>query len=147
MSAIKVVGGVTFQERELVKAYENAEDNKYTVVMKDGTTIIFPMQEFEREAEVIKGTEGRVDFKGLKDAVIIDTPKNDVYRFMGCENLVVNADTGIDSDWVQVTHRRLSTGKMQMSHNNRICMNKNEVYELPDSDALSFVLEDTDIDA
>lgn len=147
MTKVKIVGGCAFHEDELVKAYENPEKNKYTVEMKDGTTIIYPMQEYEREAEVRKTPEGRVDFKGLKDAVIIDTPKNDVYRLMGCCNVLVNADNSKDSDWVQIINRRLSTGKMQMSENNRICLNKNDLYSLPGSQDMSFVDKDTNIDA
>lgn len=147
MLKLRTVGGVTYDEKELVKAYENPEQNKYTVELKDGTVIIYPMHDFAREAEVVRSPEGRLDFKGLKDAVVIDTPKNDIYRFMGCNNIIVNADNGGDSDLIEVTNRRLSTGEIQISEGNRFCMNKNDIYNLHNSTGMSFVLEDTDIDA
>lgn len=146
MNKVKIIGGVAFESSELVKAYEDKEKNKYTVQLKDGTTIIFPEQEYGREAEVRRTPEGRVDFRGLKDAVIIDTPKNDIYRLMGCCNVILNADMEEDSDWVEVIDRRLSTGVIQKSENNRICLNENDLYMDNISQNISFIQKDTDID-
>lgn len=146
MSGVKIIGGVAFQAEEIVKAYENPENNKFTVEMKDGTVIIYPAQAYEQEAEVRRTPEGRIDFRGLYNAVIIDTPKDDVYRLMGCKNVIMNGDTSDDSDFIEVIDRRLSTGEIQISENNRICLNKNDFYIGTDAENISYMNNDTDID-
>lgn len=147
MYDVKIVGGIAFREKDLLKAYENPDKDKYTVEMIDGTTLIYPAQSAAQEAEVKRSAEGRVDFRGLKDAKIVDTKRNDVYRLMGCENVLVDADNAKDSDWIQVTNRRLSTGVIQISKNNTICLNKNDLFSLPEISDFLFVDDDTDINA
>lgn len=145
MVEVEIIGGAAFPKNSLTKAYANPEANKYTVEFKDGTVLVFPEQPYEREAEAKVTLEGRIDFYGFADAEIIDTPKNDVYRLLGCSNVLVKADDAIDSDWIQVTDRRLSTGEIQKSHNNRIFLNKNDIYIGPNAENIEVELKDTDI--
>ena len=147
MIEVEIIGGAAFPKNCLAKAYANPEANKYTVEFKDGTVIIFPNQPDEREAEAKVTFEGRIDFYGFMDAAIIDTPKGDVYRLLGCSNVMVKADDAKDNDWIQVTDRRLSTGKIQKSHNNNIYLNKDDIYIGPSTQNIEIESGETDINA
>lgn len=143
---VKIIGGVAYQEKFLLKDYKSPDGEKYTVELKDGTTIIYPEQPYEREVEVFVTPEGRVDFKGFENAVIIGTNRDDVYRLMGCSNVVINADSGKDRDVVEVTDRRLSTGKIQKNDNNKVCLSENDALITPDASHIEICQKDTDFE-
>lgn len=120
-------------------------DDIYTVKLKDGTLLTYKEQDLAREAEVHIDNNGRIDFKGLFDVKITDTKKNDIYRLMGCEKVILDAanDGGnFDSDLVQVTNRRTSKGLIQYSKNNTLILDKSDLYSLPEDTCISSVEND-----
>lgn len=139
----KTIGGITYNFYDINEHHHT--DDIYTVKLKDGTLLTYKEQDLAREAEVHIDNNGRIDFKGLFDVKITDTKKNDIYRLMGCEKVILDAanDGGnFDSDLVQVTNRRTSNGIIQFSKNNTLILDKNDLYYLPEDTCISSVEND-----
>lgn len=149
----KTIGGITYNLYAIKSSHHF--DDEYVVVLKDGTTLKYQEQDFHREAEVVIDKSGRIDFKGLSGVTITDTKENDIYRLMGCENVLLKADRIekdkdgnvilSDSDFVQLTHRRLVSGEIQYSKGNRLELNKSDLYALPEDANISFVFDEKEI--
>ncbi len=60
--------------------------------------------------------------------------------------LNIKADDTKDSDWIQVMDRRLSTGEIQKSHNNRIFLNKNDIFFGLNSENIDVETKNSEID-
>lgn len=139
----KTIGGITYNIYDIKNSHNI--DGTYTVTLKDGTKLIYPEQELSREAEVVFDRSGRIDFKGFYGVEIKDTPKNDSYRLMGCENVTLEAARGgdiVDCDLVQVIHRRTSDGRIQNAKNNTLKLDRNDLYSLPNDIFISSVDDD-----
>lgn len=144
----KTIGGITFNQYDILK-HHLLDKQTYAVRLKDGTILKYKEQDYTNEAEVHCDPNHRIDFKGINNAEITDTSKNDVYRFMGCQNITLYAERsttdttgeriGSDSDFIEVTHRRLSNGQIQYSKNNKLLLNKGDLYVLPEDTSISSV--------
>lgn len=139
MGKILLLGGVRVDENIILK-YNIAAD-VCEITLKQGTHIIYRSQPSSRHAEITQSLSKRIDFKGLVDATIIDTEKNDIYRLLGCENVAVCADRGdsSDQDLVEICHRLLPDKTMQYSKNNILKLNKGDLYKLPEDTYIKFV--------
>ncbi len=141
MGKILVLGGVSIDE-DIIHKY-NVTADVCEITLKQGTHIIYRNQPSSRHAEITQTLNKRIDFKGLVDATIIDTEKNDIYRLLGCENVAVCADRGdsSDQDLVEIYHRLLPDKTMQYSKNNILKLNKGDLYKLPEDTTIKFVQE------
>lgn len=147
----KTIGGITFNIYDISK-HHLLDEQTYAVRLKDGTVLKYKEQDCANEAEVYFDPNHRIDFKGINDAEITDTAQNDVYRFMGCQNITLYAErsitdstgrkTGSDSDFIEITHRRLTNGQIQYSKNNKLILNKGDLYVLPEDTSISAVETD-----
>ena len=98
-------GGVVFAEgtlknfevkEERVKDYRGVfkTSTTYVATLNDGTVVKYPEQkpiEYKDGSEppkIKRNKDGSIDFIGLQDAKIIDTPKNDKYNLIGCSGIV-----------------------------------------------------------
>jgi len=152
MSGFEIVGGIKFKSKDI--AAKECFDNKYSVNLADGTTLDFVQQAEDRFAEVELLESGRVEFRGIENATIIDTPMDDVYVLCGCRNVTVAADAGtldggthtfgMDQDFVEVQDRTLPNGKIQRSENNTLKLNKDDLYQLSGSDDVNLVNNDSE---
>lgn len=136
------IGGVKFKFNAVL--FQAETDGKYEVVLENGTKILFEEQSEDREAMVDMSYTNRVDFNGLVGATIMDTPENDIYRLLGCENVTVEANRGYnsDQDMVEVCNRLLPNGKEQLSRNNVVKLNAGDLFKLPQDDMVQFVQDD-----
>ena len=144
MGNILVIGGVRIDE-DIINKY-NISTDVCEITLKQGTHIIYRGQLPARHAEITQTLNKRIDFKGLVDATIIDTEKNDIYRLLGCENVAVCADRGdsSDQDLVEIYHRLLPDKTMQYSKNNILKLNKGDLYKLPEDTTIQFVQESSE---
>ena len=142
MSSFVKLGGIFIDEGIVNKS--NITDDNCEITLKQGTRIEFKVQPDDRFAEISQTIYNRIDFKGLLNAVIIDTEDNDVYRLMGCEDVSVYADRGVDSDLIEVYHRILPNKDMQYSRNNTLKLNSGDLYKLPDDSSIKFISEDSE---
>lgn len=138
------IGGVKFSKTEVrsksveKKERTNSEGlweqyNKYTVRLKDGTTISYEEQNPKNEASVDIQDDGSVNFYGLLGAQINDTEKDDTYRLMGCQFTHVMAkDEGIlgfgkDKDNISEYKRKHADGGISSSKNNKVDYNEGDI--------------------
>ena len=151
MSDFEIIAGIKFYTKDIHSM--NLTGDKFSVTLMEGTTINYPRQNEDRQAEVLLKNAGRIEFKGIQDATIIDTPENNVYVLEGCENVTVEADGGInefdketvgnDQDLIELSNRILPDGTIQYSRNNVLKLNKNDLYKLPNQSNISHVEYDS----
>ena len=152
MSVIEIIGGIKFYSKDINEV--NLKDELFDVIMADGTELKYGYQPREREAEVIVKSTGRVEFNGLINVTIKDSPNNDVYLLAGCESVTLEADrglmrmkdemVGIDQDLIQLKNRLLKNGEVQYSKSNTLKLNKCDLYQLPNETSINFVNEDSE---
>lgn len=160
---VKKVTISQISETDDVKESTFHDATKYEVTLKDGTKVTHTSHKYEdgssnekanlaNKAEVQVENNGTVNFKGLSGAVITDTPKNDNYRFLGCEYTELNASRteeksldftdkvksklgfivqrerkGKDKDNITIANRKLDNGKIQKSCNNLFHCNNGDI--------------------
>lgn len=147
MNGTEVIGGIKFNTKDIDKKI--ASDNTYSVTLVDGTTINYLTQREERFAEIEIMEAGKIEFRGIEKATITDTPKDDVYILSGCNSVILYADggtnndnlysSGNDQDFVEVSDRKLPDGSIQHSKNNVLKLNKDDLYQLANSDSVNMV--------
>lgn len=152
-----MVGGIKYNKNDVknVSTSEAMFDNhngfrdglKHEVELRDGTKLDYNSVKYEdgssneqtrleKKAEVQFEKDGTINFKGLYDVEIKDTPKNDNYRLLGCEYTNVKADRIVeespgaiarffgaegeiksaDADKILFSNRILPDGTVQKSH-------------------------------
>jgi len=164
---VKNVSTSKISEKDAGKGNTFHDATKYEVTLKDGTKITHTShkqkdgsstekENLARKAEVQVENNGTVNFKGLYNADITDTPKNDNYRLLGCEYTTLEAarsetkteDTGFvekiktkifghtikspeykgkDKDNITVANRKLDNGKVQTSFSTFVEYNDGDV--------------------
>ena len=125
-------GGVIFGEGTL-KNIEVKEDRKkdergvfqtykeYKATLTDGTQVEYRKQAEKRESQIIRNADGSIDFVGLNDASITETPKKDVYNLIGCEftdvdtRMYSNKHNSSEDDIVKIANRE-HNGEVEESH-------------------------------
>lgn len=84
---------------------------EYKAKLTDGTQVEYRKQDEKRESQIIRNADGSIDFVGLKEASITETPKKDVYNLIGCEFTKVdtrsysNKHNSYDDDTVRIANR------------------------------------------
>ena len=152
MSDIEIIGGIKFHTNNIIEV--NLKNEWFYIILADGTELKYKYQPRERDAEVIVKSMGRVEFNGLINVTIKDSPNNDVYLLAGCENVVLEADrglmkmkdeiVGIDQDLIQLKNRLLKNGEIQYSKSNTLKLNKCDLFQLPDETSINFVNKDSE---
>ena len=129
------IGGVFFPQEILKKNpqgkfFTTLDEKEYIVMFKDDTILRFKEQEPGRQAKVeLNNTQHEITFFGIDGATITDTPKDDKYNLVGCENIEVLAGRtkpvskwrikAADKDEIKQQDRRLfPEGIVQKSNNN-----------------------------
>lgn len=103
---IEVKEGRKKDERGVFQTYK-----EYKATLTDGTQVEYRKQDKNRESQIIRNADGSIDFVGLKEASITETPKKDVYNLIGCEFTDVNTEmypnkpNSYDGDTVTIANR------------------------------------------
>ena len=149
MNDFEYIGGVKFFTKDILEI--NISETDFQVILMDGTSVEYTQIPEERQAEVVMKEVGRIEFSGLIDSVIKDSPNNDVYVLYGCENVTVDADNGTmdfnneiigtDQDLITINNRTLPNGKIQYSKSNTLKLNKNDLYMLPNKGIINSINE------
>lgn len=167
-----MVGGIKYNKNDVIQTRTSQvsvpngsifqDATRYEVTLKDGTKIMHTSSNTDEvstkernlrgNAEVQVERDGTINFKGLYDVEITDTPKNDNYRLLGCNLVQVNAEreapqsfweqvvegfrggvlktpVGADADTITVAGRLLPNGELQESGTNFINCNDGDVVD------------------
>ena len=153
MADTEIIGGIKFYTKDILEI--KITDTDFNVILMDGTSVTYTMQPEERQAEIVAKDVGRIEFLGLINATIKDSPNNDVYILSGCENITVDADSGImkmdgedigtDQDLIELKNRILDNGVLQYSKSNILKLNKGDLYKLPNESSINYVSNDSDL--
>lgn len=178
-----MVGGIKYNKNDVMQIQTSQiselcdsrksifqDATRYEVTLKDGTKIMHTSSNTDKvsiEEENLRGNaevqverDGTVNFKGLYNVDITDTPKNDNYRLLGCAYTSVAAEretpvpksigeqlleavggyvhektVGADADTITVASRKLSNGEIQQNGPmNIINANDGDVVNYPKSE-------------
>ncbi len=124
------IGNVAFNSQQVKSSgyYFDEDDEKYhSVLLTDGTRVIYPTQEENRMAMIYKDGNKYI-FEGLEGAYIEGTPFKDDYKLRGCKNTTISIEDDGKNDNVFVTkYRKLPYDRKQYTENVRVQVDAGDV--------------------
>ncbi len=108
------VGNVTFNKNDVaaVNAYSYDDVQYHSVVLNNGTNVVFPMQDEDNYAVVYKDDKGYT-FEGLSNAYILGSKNRDRFTLNGCQNTIVDVGSDNKIDRVVVQKYRITPANVR----------------------------------